>query len=71
MDELMTWGKLDVELIGDAFVPIISIAFCCAPNVVETMGHPFPGPFKFCKVTEAAFNLADRECVELSVGKDT
>ena len=24
-----------------------SIAFCCIGKVVETTGHPFPGPFKF------------------------
>jgi hypothetical protein len=23
------------------------IAFCCAWKVVETIGHPFPVPFKF------------------------
>jgi hypothetical protein len=23
------------------------IAFCCAWKVVETIGHPFPAPFKF------------------------
>jgi len=36
-----------------------SIAFCCAPKVVETTGHPLPGPFKFCNVTAAAFSRAD------------
>jgi len=47
------------------------IAFCCNGNVVETTGHPFPGPFKFCRVTEAALSLADLSPLESPVGKDT
>lgn len=46
-----------------------SIAFCCAEKVVDEMGHPIPGPSKFCKVTAAAFRRASWEVVLLSVGK--
>lgn len=48
-----------------------SIAFCCNGKVVETTGHPFPGPFKFCRVIEAAVSLADLSALESPVGKDT
>lgn len=44
------------------------IAFCCALNVVDTIGQPFPAPFKFCNVTAAAFRRALCEAVLLSVG---
>ena len=45
------------------------IAFCCAENVVETMGQPTPGPLRFWSVTAAALRRASWEAVELSVGK--
>lgn len=34
------------------------IAFCWAEKVVEEMGHPTPGPSRFCRVTAAAFKRA-------------
>jgi hypothetical protein len=43
---------------GGVFVPAL-ITLCCAPKVVETTGHPFPGPFRFCNVIAAAFSRAD------------
>ena len=46
-------------------------AFCCNPRVVETTGHPFPGPFKFCSVTIAASTRAAWSCFELPTGKVT
>ena len=48
-----------------------SIAFCCNGNVVETTGHPFPGPFRFWRVMEAAVSLADLSALESPVGNDT
>lgn len=33
-------------------------ASCWRGNVVETTGQPLPGPFRFCKVTAAAFSRA-------------
>lgn len=51
------------------FVVSASIAFCCAENVVDEMGHPTPAPSRFCKVTAAAFRRASWEAVLLSVGK--
>jgi hypothetical protein len=44
------------------------IAFCCAENVVATIGQPFPAPFRFCIVTAAAFKRAFCAAVLLSVG---
>lgn len=35
------------------------IAACCRENVVETIGQPLPGPFRFWRVTAAAFRRAD------------
>ena len=35
------------------------IALDCAVQVVDTIGHPLPGPFKFCRVIDAAVNLAN------------
>lgn len=46
------------------------IACCCAEKVVETIGQPTPGPFRFCKVTAAALRRASCEAVELEVGKE-
>ena len=43
-------------------------AFCLANNVVLTAGHPFPGPFKFCRVINAAFIRVLWLWFELSVG---
>ena len=39
---------------GGGAVPAL-MAAACAWNVVETIGQPFPGPTKFCRVTLAAF----------------
>ena len=47
------------------------MAFCCALKVVDATGHPFPGPFRFCSVTAAAFNRASLDAFEASVGKLT
>ena len=51
-------------------VPLL-IAFCKAPSLVDANGQPFPGPFKFWIVMDAAVILADSSCVELPVGKET
>lgn len=45
------------------------MAFCCAENVVDATGQPWPGPFRFCRVTAAALRRASCEFVELSSGK--
>lgn len=56
--------------VGDSIFDVsASIAFCCAEKVVDEMGHPTPGPSRFCKVTAAAFRRASCEAVLLSVGK--
>ena len=64
------------EIVGVVMVDVVfdasaSIAFCCAENVVDDMGHPIPGPSKFCKVTAAAFKRASWEAVLLSDGKES
>ena len=46
-------------------------AFCLANNVVLTAGHHFPGPFKFCRVINAAFIQVLWLWFELSVGNVT
>ena len=55
---------------GTTFVPVI-IACCCIGKVVETTGHPFPGPPRFWRVIEAAVSLADWSALESPVGKVT
>ena len=47
------------------------IACCKAPSLVDANGQPFPGPFKFWIVMEAAVTLADLSCFESLVGKET
>ena len=47
------------------------IAATCAWKVVETMGQPCPGPFRFCSVSLAALKRASNDDVELSSGKLT
>ena len=47
------------------------IAAFWAENVVATIGHPFPGPSKFCRVTAAALRRADWEAFESSVGNES
>lgn len=47
------------------------IAFCWALNVVEEAGHPWPGPWRFWRVTMQVSMRASWEAFELSVGKDT
>jgi len=47
------------------------ISFCKAPSLVDANGQPFPGPFKFWMVMEAALILADLSCFESPVGKET
>jgi len=46
-------------------------AFCCAKSVVLAAGHPFPDPFKFCNVINAAVIRVLSLCFELSVGNET
>jgi len=46
------------------------IAFCKAPSLVDANGQPFPGPFRFWIVMEAAVILADLSCFESPVGKE-
>ena len=47
------------------------IAATCAWKVVETIGQPCPGPFRFCSVSLAALKRASNDDVELSSGKLT
>ena len=47
------------------------IAATCAWKVVETIGQPFPGPFRFCNVSLAVLKRASCDAFELSSGKDT
>ena len=61
-----TVGVLVEDVVFDVSA---SMAFCCAEKVVDEMGHPTPGPSRFCKVTAAAFRRASWETVLLSVGK--
>ena len=58
------------ELVGVGTSVPASIAFCRAPSFVDTNGQPFPGPFKFWRVMEAALTLADLSCFESPVGKE-
>ena len=46
-------------------------AFSCAKSVVDATGQPSPGPFRFWRVTIAAWIRAACEAVLLSAGKDT
>ena len=61
-----TVGRVEEDVVFDVSA---SIAFCCAEKVVDEMGHPTPGPSRFCKVTAAAPRRASWEAVLLSVGK--
>ena len=47
------------------------IAATCAWKVVETIGQPCPGPFRFCSVSLAALKRESNDAVELSSGKLT
>ena len=47
------------------------MAATCAWKVVETIGQPFPGPFRFCSVSLAALKRESNDAVELSSGKLT
>ena len=47
------------------------IAATCAWKVVETIGQPCPGPFRFCSVSLAALKRESNDDVELSSGKLT
>jgi hypothetical protein len=47
------------------------IAATCAWKVVETMGQPCPGPFRFCSVSLAALKRASCDAFELSSGKES
>jgi len=49
----------------------VAKALCLANNVVLAAGHPFPGPFKFCKVINAAVIRALWLSFESSVGNPT
>lgn len=53
--ERETVGVVTEDVVFDVSA---SIALCCEENVVDEMGHPTPGPSKFCKVTAAAFRRA-------------
>jgi hypothetical protein len=54
---------------GDGGVPAL-MAAACAWKVVDTIGQPFPGPLRFCSVTDAALRRASWDTVELSSGKE-
>ena len=45
-----------------------SSAACCSDSVVETAGHPCPGPLRFCNVTSAVSTRASCDWRELSSG---
>lgn len=65
-----------VVLLAGKFAGVVtsvpaSIAFCKAPSLVDANGHPFPGPFKFWIVMEAAVILPDLSCFESPVGNET
>ena len=47
------------------------MAATCAWKVVETIGQPCPGPFRFCSVSLAALKRESNDAVELSSGKLT
>ena len=47
------------------------ISLACWSKVVETEGHPCPGPRRFCIVTIAVWMRANLDACELSVGNDT
>ena len=51
-------------------VPLLT-AFCKAPSLVDANGQPFPGPFRFWIVMDAAVILADLSGFESPVGKET
>lgn len=46
-------------------------AFCLANNVVLEAGQPFPDPFRFCRVINAAVIRALSLWFESSVGNET
>jgi len=63
-------------LLAGGFAGVVSLvpsltAFCKAPSLVDANGQPFPGPFKFWIVMDAAVILADSSCFESPVGKET
>lgn len=68
---LASVGLFVGELAGvPTSVPLL-IACCKAPSLVDANGQPFPGPFKFWMVIEAAVILPDLSCFESPVGKAT
>lgn len=58
-DETGTASDGAADDAGAGALPPLLIAFCCACKVVETAGHPTPGPFRSCSVINAAVILAD------------
>lgn len=66
-------GGAQGETVGVVRVDVVfevsaAMALFCAEKVVDEMGHPTPGPSRFCNVTAAAFRRASWEAVLLSVG---
>ena len=61
---------LFTEVFGVTAVPALT-ACCKAPSLVDANGQPFPGPFRFWMVTDAALILADWSGIESPVGKET
>jgi len=67
---------LVVVLLAGGFAGVVTsvpslTAFCKAPSLVDANGQPFPEPFRFWIVIEAAVILADLSCFESPVGNET
>lgn len=69
--ELLAGGVLVGGFAGVVTSVPLLIACCNAPSFVDANGQPFPGPFKFWMVIEAAVILPDLSCFESPVGKVT
>ena len=69
-EELLAGGLFAGGFAGVVTFPLL-IACCKAPSLVDANGQPFPGPFKFWMVIDAAVILPDSSCFESPVGKET
>ena len=64
-------GVLSAEGFAGVVTFPLLIACCKAPSLVDANGQPFPGPFKFWMVIDAAVILPDSSCFVSPVGKET
>ena len=75
--ELFAGEELFVRgLLAEGFSGVVTLfplltACCKAPSLVDANGQPFPGPFKFWMVIDAAVILPDSSCFVSPVGKET